>query len=121
RPHPLDCRLRPAAARGGDEMKRTNRVAWRVAGAIGTILAAGTVVGIGVMFTDGIQLGSNHYELGWSGKWAIGPDVTDCDLCVCFGSYHLGYITLYTRFPDPNPICVKLRSQASTRPGTARS
>jgi hypothetical protein len=39
---------------------------------------------------------------------------------MCGTSFHLGYITLVEGFPDPNPMCVKLRSQASPRSGTGQ-
>jgi hypothetical protein len=96
--------------------KRTNRVAWGLA----VILAVVVLGGIGGMLTHGIQLGSHYYWTRWDGKWATGRNATFCDLCTCFTSFHLGFITLGESFPDPNPMCVKLRSQASTRNGTGR-
>ena len=90
--------------------KRTTRTAWWLS----AILAVALLGGAGVMLTHGIWLGSHYYGMHWNGKWAIGPGPTFCDLCECGTSFHLGYITLDEGFPDPNPMCVKLRSQAST-------
>jgi hypothetical protein len=88
-----------------------NRKAWGLVLVLAVLVLPSAVVGLRVMFTDGVQVGSDRYWLRWDGRWTTGPDATWCDLGMCGTSYHLGYLSLAHSFPDPDPVYVKQRQR----------
>ena len=80
--------------------KRTSRTAWGLSAIVAVVLLGG----IGGALANGIWLGSYHFQLYPTRRWAVGREPRWCDLGTCSQSFHLGFITWHVISPDPYPV-----------------